>query len=130
VANRDQALNESRKKSTNPIAKDKHDIVNSTFAIVFFGTPHRGSDLADLGLRIIRVAAAVTQQSYNPNIIKSLDKNSEVLKGLRKDFTDTLDYMISRNRFESSTYQESQGLSNFPGFRGKVSSKPRMHVFF
>lgn len=114
-------MNESRKKSTNSTAEDKYDIVNSTFAVVFFGTPHRGASIADFGLRIIRVAAAVTQKSYNPNIIKTLDKNSETLKGLRKDFVDTLDYMISRNNFESSTFQENQGLSNVPGFKGKVS---------
>ncbi|KAH6697153.1 hypothetical protein F5X68DRAFT_226540 [Plectosphaerella plurivora] len=114
------ALNESRKKSTNPTAKDKYDIVNSTFAVIFFGTPHRGASIADLGLKIIRVAAAATHMSYNPSIIKTLDQNSETLKGLRKDFIDTLDYMITRNNFESSTFQENQGLSNVPGFKGKV----------
>jgi hypothetical protein len=107
-------------KAAVPNAKDLHAVVDSAFAVIFFGTPHRGTNLADFGLRITRVASAMTLKPYNPNIVMNLAKNNEVLKSLRRGFDATLEYMISRNQFESSTFQEDKGFSKVAGFTGKV----------
>lgn len=117
-------------KAAVPNAKDLHAVVDSTFAVIFFGTPHRGTSLADFGLRITRVASALTLRPYNPHIVANLAKNNEVLKSLRKGFDATLEHMISRNQFESSTFQEDKGFSKVAGFTGKVCLRGRPAYWF
>lgn len=116
-----EALNASKTKSTQT-RRDLHAVVDSTFAIIFFGTPHRGSDFADFGLRVAKAVSVLTMRPYNDKIVKSLASNTEILTNLRKDFVNTVDYMIERNSFESSTFQEGKGFSGVKGFTGKVGS--------
>lgn len=115
-----KALNLSKTR-TNEIARDLRAVVDSTHAIIFFGTPHRGSSYANFGEIVARAASALTMRPYNDKVVKNLSANTEILTNLRKDFVSTLEYMIQCNKFESSTFQESKGLSGVKGFQGKVS---------
>lgn len=114
-----QALNQS-------VLQKPHDlraVVESTFAIIFFGTPHRGSGLAEIGKTVAKVASILTGRPYNDRIVTSLAQNTEILSQLRKTFDNsTLEVMKQRSRFESSTFQESRGFTAVAGFRGKVSA--------
>ncbi|KAI1499718.1 hypothetical protein F5X99DRAFT_430347 [Biscogniauxia marginata] len=113
------ALNQSL---INP-ALDLRALVESTFSIIFFGTPHRGSQYADFGITVIKAASVLTGRPYNDRIVKNLTANTEVLTQLRKTFdSSTLEMMAQRSRFESSTFQESRGFSAVAGFRGKAST--------
>lgn len=105
---------------TDELVKDLRAVVDSTFAIIFFGTPHRGSTQADFALAVARVVSAMSTKRYNPNIISSLKQNTEILTKLRADFESVLGHMINYNRFESTTFQENRGLSGLKGFQGKV----------
>ncbi|KAI0471223.1 hypothetical protein F4859DRAFT_110994 [Xylaria cf. heliscus] len=102
-------------------APDLRAVVESTFAIIFFGTPHRGSDFAEIGKMAAHIASILTGRPYNPHIVQNLAQNSELLRQLRQNFEDvTLDVMRKASRFESSTFQESRGWSTTPGFQNKV----------
>ncbi|KAL6821892.1 hypothetical protein J3E69DRAFT_339512 [Trichoderma sp. SZMC 28015] len=104
----------------NDTERDLRAVVESTFSIIFFGTPHRGSAYADFGLKVAKVASVLTSRPYNDNIVRNLAENTEILTKLRKDFESTLEHMIKRNGFESSTFQEDKGLSGIVNFQGKV----------
>lgn len=119
-----QALNVSRTKFPET-DRDLRAVVDSTFAIIFFGTPHRGSDYADFGRRVAQVVSVLAMRPYNDKIVSSLASNTEILTNLRKDFVNTVDYMIQCNQFESSTFQESKGFSGVKGLTGKVRSSAR-----
>jgi hypothetical protein len=56
-----------------------------TVGIVFFGTPHRGSDKASYGNVLARVAAAVTSRPASP-LIAALQTNSKELMKLTSEF--------------------------------------------
>lgn len=105
---------------------DLRAVVNSTLAIIFFGTPHRGSDLADTALKVAQVASAVTLKPHNRRIIQMLPRDTEILRKLRKDFESTLGHMIQHNRFESSPFQEAKRMNGIAGLHGKV----QIHSYF
>lgn len=81
--------------------QDSHDILDSKFAVLFFGTPHRGSLWANAGETASRFASALgfSVNTYN---LRLLDKNSEVLQILRGDFRNHLD----DGRFSVTSFQE------------------------
>ncbi|KAB8272640.1 hypothetical protein BDV30DRAFT_125898 [Aspergillus minisclerotigenes] len=94
--------------------------MKSVFAIIFFGTPHRGSSRAEFGNTMARLVSVLTMKPYNDRIVKNLKQNSEILMNLRKDFEETVDKMIGYSCYESSTFQENRGYSGLPGFQNKV----------
>ncbi|KAK0662486.1 alpha beta-hydrolase [Cercophora samala] len=115
------ALNTAYLERDNESTSDLHSVLTSTFAIIFLGTPHRGSaNYADFGRQVAQVAALLTVNSYNDKIIRNLAPNNEVLTNLRQNFARTYEYMAKTQRFGSSTFQEGKGLTGIPGFRGKV----------
>ncbi|KAK4205170.1 hypothetical protein QBC40DRAFT_325872 [Triangularia verruculosa] len=115
------ALNNAYLERENRQARDLHSVLDSTFAIIFLGTPHRGSaNYADFGTQVARVAALVTMNGYNDRIISNLTPNNEILTNLRRNFEITYEYLVQKHGFESSTFQEGQGLTDVPRFRGKV----------
>ncbi|KAF4471766.1 alpha beta-Hydrolase [Fusarium albosuccineum] len=105
---------------TGESVKDLRAVVDSTFSIIFFGTPHRGSTQAEFGLMVAKVVSNLTMKPYNPKILSTLGPNTEILTRLRTDFESTLEHMVNHSRFESSTFQEGKGFSSFKGFQGKV----------
>lgn len=60
-------------------------IQDATLGILFFGTPHRGSDKASYG----KILATLTQKLSHrpsPRLMKALETNSDVLLRLTSDF--------------------------------------------
>jgi hypothetical protein len=53
--------------------------------ILFFGTPHRGSDKATYGKVLATVAQKLSHRP-SPRLIKALETNSDVLLRLTSDF--------------------------------------------
>jgi hypothetical protein len=89
----------------------------ATSAIIFLGTPHRGSDYADWGTIAINIAKAALLDT-NGAIVKKLKVNSSDLDILRETFS----VMMRGSRFKVYTFQESQELVRVKGLSGKVSS--------
>lgn len=95
---------------------DLRDVYTSTFALIFFGTPHRGGAYTDLGLTATRIAK-VAGFSVNDRNIRDLKGNSPVLTLIRDGFAQLLD----SDNFEVSTFQESLGYSGMGLLDDKVS---------
>jgi hypothetical protein len=64
-------------------------IYQATYGVVFFGTPHRGSDVANLGV-IAATACKVIGKETNTNLLRSLEKSSEVLVRISDAFAKLL----------------------------------------
>ncbi|RPB25563.1 hypothetical protein L211DRAFT_847916 [Terfezia boudieri ATCC MYA-4762] len=64
-------------------------ILNSTYGIMFMGTPHNGSGLANWGKFAESVISHVFPKFFvdtNPHLINTLGKNSEVLQNITQQF--------------------------------------------
>ncbi|KAF4628203.1 hypothetical protein G7Y89_g9950 [Cudoniella acicularis] len=61
------------------------NIFNATIGIIFFGTPHRGSKVADYGLMLARVPYALSLRD-NPVLLEALKKGNEGLGKLTEEF--------------------------------------------
>ena len=95
------------------------DVYRSSSAIMFLGTPHRGSGHASLGDTIRRIVSAVGFDTHD-QILQALQPGSEILELAREEF-----YDIWRERgFAVRTFQESQGIAGVRGLNGKVCFKP------
>jgi hypothetical protein len=97
------------------------DIYQSTYAIIFFGTPHRGSSYAQMGVlaRDIAVAAGFDARD---TLLRSLKPDAEMLSLLREEFA----RMLYDRAFKIYSFQEGQG------FKGtySLSRKVRHFRFF
>jgi Putative serine esterase (DUF676) len=93
----------------------------STFAIIFFGTPHRGSGDAAWGEMLRRIASAAQFDTAKP-ILADLDPSSgnAKLDELSEAFSDMLD----EKGFQIYSFQESQGKMGFKPLSQQVSSRP------
>ncbi|KAF4546069.1 SesB-related regulatory protein [Lasiodiplodia theobromae] len=60
------------------------DILEGTFAIVFMGTPHHGSNLANWRIHLTRLSSLIMQT--NKKIVRVLDPGSEVLANIQQEF--------------------------------------------
>lgn len=113
-----QALIEARKQTHEP---DLLDVYNSTHAIIFFGTPHRGSDLASWGLMLSTIAEAV-QIGTNNVVLRDLDRTSgsSKLEEMRLDFDDILRDSHRSRELRVYSFQEEEGMTSIKYFSGKV----------
>ena len=121
-----QALIEARKQVNDP---SYHDIYNDTHAIIFFGTPHRGSNIASWG-RLLSGIAQATQIDTNDSILIDLDpkSGSSKLEELRLDFDDILRDSQRARKLRVFSFQEEEGMTGVSLFGSKVSlrySDPR-----
>jgi hypothetical protein len=57
----------------------------ATYAVVFLGTPHRGSQQAGLGVIAANVCKAMLKDA-NTGILRSLEQDSEVLERISEAF--------------------------------------------
>ncbi|KAF8465963.1 hypothetical protein BDZ91DRAFT_794532 [Kalaharituber pfeilii] len=64
-------------------------IVNSTYGIIFMGTPHSGSDLASWGRFAESIISHIFPKVFldtNPHLINTLGRNSEILQQITESF--------------------------------------------
>ena len=94
----------------------RSDICRSrTRAIVFLGTPHRGSAYAGWGA-IASNLAQVALQDSNKKIVKTLEVNSEVLDNIHEEFKT----IVSECGTRIHSFQEARGISGIKGLDNKV----------
>lgn len=65
-------------------------IVNSTYGIIFLGTPHSGSEMAKMGRSLEKLISRATPSwliDTNPVLINSLEMGSSVLQNITSSFT-------------------------------------------
>jgi hypothetical protein len=82
------------------------DIIQDISAVVFLGTPHRGSDTARIGDVARRVVSALRIDT-SPAILDSLGLRNDDLVRSQQSFARIWDEC----RFEVKTFQESKGIS-------------------
>ena len=113
-----QALIEARKRIS---SSHVHDIYTSACAVIFFGTPHRGSDSASWGLMASNLAKAA-QMDVNDAILRDLDpaSGSSKLLELRRDFHDVLQDSRQQSPVQLYTFQEELGMTSLKALGGKV----------
>ena len=109
-----QTLIESEKQ-----ARDgrNHNLHETCRAVIFFGTPHRGSGDASMGLVLAGIAKFL-QFDVNKSILRDLDPRSgtTTLSSILEDFNS----LVLQKKIEVYTFQESAGKSGFGRFNGKV----------
>jgi len=119
-----EALVESKKQQPD---SHKTDVYKSVQGIVFFGTPHKGSNDAKWGLILRSIASAAFDT--NDKIIRVLEPDSELLDKLARDLQDIID----EGKIKICSLLESEGKTGLPIFNGKVlfppllGCKPRLH---
>lgn len=95
-------------------------IKNYTIGVVFFGTPHQGSDKANYGKILANVATGVMHKPKS-RLINALKSNSEVLMRLTSEFKfDTPD-------MEIMTFYETKPMGPFLGL---VSTRDSISLAF
>jgi hypothetical protein len=87
-------------------------ILPATHAIMFFGTPHRGSDWTGFLKRITILAAGKRED----RILQTLTVNSESLENLMDRFAN----MLKGNKFNVHTFLEGRAITDIPGLNSKV----------
>jgi hypothetical protein len=85
--------------------KAQQDLCNSTQAILFLGTPHRGSAYANLGEVIRRIVSIAGFDAANQNI-----RALEVDGGLLENCDEHFQKLRQRRGFEVHTFQEAYGM--------------------
>ena len=86
-----------------------------TKLIVFLGVPHRGSQVANMGEILTRLANAAFQDT-NRYILSSLEVDGEILDTIHSEFMK----MMHKEDFSVHSFQEGRGISGLKGFSGKV----------
>ncbi len=89
----------------------------STKNVIFLGVPHRGSEVANMGETLARLAN-VSLRDTNRHLIRSLEVEDELLDRINFEFVK----MVQLEDFSVYSFQESSGLSGLRGFSGKVVS--------
>jgi hypothetical protein len=89
-------------------------------AIVFCGTPHRGSDGADWGLLAANLVA-VAFQSVSTAVLKDLKVDSQILEKIHKDFLRVLHSSNPQIRVHS--FREARPLLGIRHLDGEVVKK-------
>ena len=117
-----QALIESSKQDRDGRDRNLHKACR---AVIFFGTPHRGSPDASLG-SVIAGIAKMMQFDINKSILRDLDpkSGSPILAILLDDFNS----LLTQEKIQVYTFQESAGKTGFGPFTGKVKQPVRNSV--
>lgn len=88
-------------------------IYSSTFAVIFLGTPHRGSNWVD----IAENATIFALGKRDVTLLRSLRVDSEVLQRLVDDFS----AMLKDDAFKVHSFIEGYSMTDITGFNKKVS---------
>jgi hypothetical protein len=123
-----QALIEARKQEDHN--SQLYDVYQCSYAIIFLGTPHRGSSIASWGVILSSVAKAV-QIDSNQKVIKDLiPDGSSKLEELILDFNDILNDRKRSRRLKLFTFQEELGISGFRFVGRKEICSSSSYVYF
>ncbi|KAF8248012.1 hypothetical protein K440DRAFT_627751 [Wilcoxina mikolae CBS 423.85] len=92
----------------------------ATYGVVFFGTPHRGSQTASLGVIAATACKAVGKET-NTNLLRSLETSSETLERISEAFAK----IISRREIKVHSFLEEFSMSSLVGkvvedFSGRI----------
>ncbi|MCJ1462043.1 hypothetical protein MMC07_000643 [Pseudocyphellaria aurata] len=74
-----------------PKTNHLRSIFVSTYGILFFGTPHKGSDIAKWGSRLGRICSAVIPGGTRHDLIDDLKLNNETLANIDRQFIQIID---------------------------------------
>jgi hypothetical protein len=86
------------------------DIIASTAAVMFLGTPHRGSvEMANIGDTVRKVAKTILRMDTSPALLSALGLDSTELERCQEAFS----RLWSSYDFKVKTFQEGLGLSPF-----------------
>ena len=96
-------------------------IKDTTLGIVFFGTPHRGSDKANYGKILANVAAGVMHKPKS-KLIDALRNNSDTL------MTVTRQFKFDAPNIQILTFYETKPMSMFSSLVSVRDSGPLVHV--
>jgi hypothetical protein len=107
-----KALRRSKPPDEDP---DLQNIYQSLHAIIFFGTPHRGSSYAEVGITAQQIAKAIGFDA-NDALLRNLRPNGDYLELLREEFAKMLD----GRTFKVYSFQEGQGLKGTYALARKV----------
>ena len=109
-----QALVEARKAKADGQQRNLHEACK---AVIFFGTPHRGSPDASWGIILANIAK-VAQLDSNKSILNDLDPSSgsSALPGLQDDFNS----LLRSQGIRVYTFQEAAGKYGYKGLNSKV----------
>ena len=69
--------------------EDYPDVIKATAGVIFLGTPHRGSNSQSKAAVIATIVSALGC-GENSNLLKAVEKDSEMLNDLLHDFTRTV----------------------------------------
>jgi hypothetical protein len=83
-----QAVNRARESAE--AEANERSVYDHLLAIIFMGTPHRGSSWANLGKTLSNLAR-LAGLSVNDQIVQSLTGSSETLNRVRDSFRNSLD---------------------------------------
>lgn len=92
-------------------------IYESTGAILFLGTPHRGGSYVNIGITVRKIAACAGFDT-NDRVLRDLRFDAATAKLLREEFAKMLD----DRRPKIYTFQEAISLSGFGPLSGKVGA--------
>ncbi|KAI9855814.1 MAG: hypothetical protein M1813_009623 [Trichoglossum hirsutum] len=107
-----EVLRRSRGSEFDPALQN---IYNSTIAVIFLGTPHRGSQIAPWGIIAKHIVAAVGFDT-NARILRDLDMVSSALEFSKEEFSK----ILKLGTFQVCTFQEALGMKGMRGLNGKV----------
>lgn len=85
--------------------------------VIFLGVPHCGSEMANMGEILARLANVALRDTNKP-LLSSLEVENELLDRINSEFGK----MVQLEDFGVYSFQESSGLSGLKGFSGKVVS--------
>ena len=111
-----EALRRSRQAESDQ--QDLKNIYESTRAIIFMGTPHRGSPYAGWGIIVQSIVSAAGFDATD-RILRDLKFDAGTLDILQEDFLK----MVKKEQFEVFTFQEGKGLKGVRGLTGKVCTR-------
>jgi hypothetical protein len=97
-----------------------HSIFANSYGVMFFGTPHRGSEMASLGVIAARIAGLGMIESEQ-HLLRSLEQDSTELKRIADSFSRMLPQQAKG--LKVYTFQEGLPLTSFNSV-GKVSKSP------
>lgn len=123
------AIIESRKHSPQTVARM---VFQRCHAIMFFGTPHLGSGLADWGVLLSNIVEALgVGFSTYKGVLRQLAPDSEKLESLTREFNEILNAPIPVDqRIKIYSFQEGKGISASKLLDVKVWHFNSLHAIF